>query len=118
VFNKDWTTKHFFIEVLSTTVCLICQETVAVFKEYNISRHFAAKHANYARQKSPQERAATAQRLTANLQTQQNRFHRQTAIQESITKVSFLLAFKLAKVIQAFSTGEFLKECTVETASL
>lgn len=38
VFNKEWTTKYFFIEVRSTAVCLICQETVAVFKEY-ISRH-------------------------------------------------------------------------------
>lgn len=48
VFNKEWTTKYFFTEVRSTAVCLICQEAVAVFKEYNISRHFATKHANYA----------------------------------------------------------------------
>ena len=33
-------------------VCLNCQETVAVFKEYNISRHFATKHANYASKQS------------------------------------------------------------------
>ncbi|KAK2864294.1 hypothetical protein Q7C36_003448 [Tachysurus vachellii] len=118
VFNKEWTTKYFFTEVRSTAVCLICQETVEVFKEYNISRHFATKHANYASKQSPQERAATAQRLTANLQTQQNLFHRQTAIQESSTKAGFLLAFKLAKASKPFSEGEFLKECMVETAGL
>lgn len=72
VFNKEWTTKYFFTEVRSTAVCLICQEAVAVFKEYNISRHFATKHANYASKQSTQERAATAQRLAANLQSQQN----------------------------------------------
>ncbi|KAK2831243.1 hypothetical protein Q7C36_016329 [Tachysurus vachellii] len=113
VFNKEWTTKYFFTEVRSTAVCLICQEIVAVFKEYNISCHFATKHANYASKQSPQERA-TAQRLTANLQTLQNLFHRQTVIQESSTKASFLLAFKLAKASKPFSKGEFLKECMVE----
>jgi hypothetical protein len=118
VFSKEWTTKYVFIEVRSTAVCLICQETVAVFKEYNISRHFSTKHANYASKQSPQEWAATAQRLTANLQTQQNLFHRQTAIQESSTKASFLLAFKLVKASKPFSEGEFLKECMVETAGL
>ena len=118
VFNKEWTTNYFFTEVRSTAVCLICQETVAVFKEYNISRHFTTKHANYASKQSPQELAATAQRLTANLQTQQNLFHRQTAIQESSTKASFLLAFKLAKASKPFSEGQFLKECMVETAGL
>ena len=93
-------------------------ETVAVFKEYNISRHFATKHANYASKQSTEGRAATAQRLAANLQTQQNFFHRQTAIQESSTKASFLLAFKLAKASKPFSEGEFLKECMIETADL
>lgn len=41
----------------------------AVFKEYNISHHFALKHANYANKQSTQEWAATAERLMANLQT-------------------------------------------------
>ena len=44
--------KYFFTEVRSTTVCLICQDTVAVFKEYNISSYFAIKHANYASKQS------------------------------------------------------------------
>ena len=109
VFDKEWTTKCFFTEVLSMAICLICQEIVAVFKEYNVSRHFATKHANYASKQSTQERIrmAMVQRLMANLQTQQNFFHRQTAIQESSTKGHFLLAFKLAKAIKPFSKGEF-----------
>ncbi|XP_077573515.1 general transcription factor II-I repeat domain-containing protein 2-like [Stigmatopora nigra] len=118
VFNKEWTTKYFFTEVRSTAVCLICQETIAVFKEYNISCHFATKHANYASKQSTQQQAATAQRLVANLQSQQNFFHRQTAIQEASTKTSFLLAFKLAKASKPFSEGEFLKECMIETAGV
>ncbi|XP_067947134.1 general transcription factor II-I repeat domain-containing protein 2-like [Watersipora subatra] len=118
VFKKEWTTKYFFTEHRSSAVCLICQETVAVFKEYNISRHFTTKHANYASKLSTKEREATAQRLVANLQAQQNFFHRQTAIQESRTKASFMLSFKLAKASKPLSEGEFVKECMVETASV
>lgn len=115
---KEWTTKYFFTEVRSKAVCLICQETVAVFKEYNISHHFSTKHANYANNLSTQERMTTTQRLAASLQAQQNTFIRQTTIQESSTKASYLLAFKLAKASKPFSDGEFLKECMVETAGV
>ncbi|XP_059827475.1 general transcription factor II-I repeat domain-containing protein 2-like [Hypanus sabinus] len=101
-----------------TAVCLICQETVAVFKEYNISRHFATKHANYASDQSTKEREANAQRLAANLQAQQNFLHHQTAIHDSSTKASFMLSFKLAKASKPLSEGEFLKECMVETAGV
>ncbi|XP_067933035.1 general transcription factor II-I repeat domain-containing protein 2A-like [Watersipora subatra] len=65
---------------------------------------------------STKEEKATAQKLAANLQAQQNFFHRQTAIQESSTKASFMLSFKLAKASKPLSEGEFLKECMVETA--
>uniref|UniRef100_A0A674NDA0 SPIN-DOC-like zinc-finger domain-containing protein n=1 Tax=Takifugu rubripes TaxID=31033 RepID=A0A674NDA0_TAKRU len=116
--QKEWTTKYFFTEHRSSAVCLICQETVAVFKEYNISRHFATKHANYASKLSTKEREAAAQKLAANLKAQQSFFHRQTAIQESSTKASFMLSFRLAKASKALSEGEFLKECMVETAGI
>lgn len=46
VFNKERTDKHLLSDVRLKFVCLICQETVAVFKEHNISCHFSTKHAN------------------------------------------------------------------------
>lgn len=97
MFNKEWATKYFFTEVRPVAVSMICQETVAVLKEYNINHHFATKHANYTSKQSTQERAAMAQRLTANLQTQQKLFHRQTAIQESSTKASFFADIQISK---------------------
>ena len=115
--NKEWITKYFLLKSDQRLFVFICQETVAVFKEYNISRHFATKHANYASKQSTKEREATAQRLMAYLQSQRNFFRRQTASQ-SITKASFVLGFKLAKASKPLSKGEFLKECMVETAGL
>uniref|UniRef100_A0A674F486 Ig-like domain-containing protein n=1 Tax=Salmo trutta TaxID=8032 RepID=A0A674F486_SALTR len=38
---KEWTAKYFFFKA----VCLICQESFAVFKEYNRNCHFSSKHA-------------------------------------------------------------------------
>ena len=88
VFNKEWATKYLFTDVRSMVVCLICQETVAVFKKYNTSRHFATKRANYAIKQSMKEREASSQRWMTYLQTQLNLLRRQTAIQESITKAT------------------------------
>jgi len=37
--------KKYFIIIQNTKLmCLICQETIAVFKEYNVKRHYETKH--------------------------------------------------------------------------
>ena len=116
VFKKEWTTKYFFTEVGSTAVCLICQKNVAVVKEYNIRRHFDTNHASYRSSQSTQQREVTSHRLVANFQIQQNTLFLQSAVHESITKASFLLAFKIAQASKSFSDGEFIKHC--KTAGL
>ena len=46
-FNEKWTSEYFFIENAdSRPLCLICEQTVSVNKEYNIKRHYDSKHAN------------------------------------------------------------------------
>lgn len=45
VFKEAWTWKYFFTEFKDKPICLICNETVAVFKDFNLSRHFSKKHA-------------------------------------------------------------------------
>lgn len=46
VFNDNWSLSYFFIEYRNKAMCLICNETVAVFKEFNIKRHYESKHQN------------------------------------------------------------------------
>ena len=46
-FNTEWTYFFFSTNFGSKAVCLICQECVAVFKEYNLKRHFQTKHDNF-----------------------------------------------------------------------
>ena len=45
-FNKDWMPKNFFTEIDNKGECLLCNQSVAVLKEYNISCHYATKHGN------------------------------------------------------------------------
>jgi len=56
VFNEEWTKKYFFTDTgPSKAACLIGNETCVVFKEYNIKKHFVAKHKDFGQQFSTQE---------------------------------------------------------------
>uniref|UniRef100_A0A8C5ET12 HAT C-terminal dimerisation domain-containing protein n=1 Tax=Gouania willdenowi TaxID=441366 RepID=A0A8C5ET12_GOUWI len=46
-FNNEWTEKYAFIAVDANPVCLICNECLAVSKEYNLRRHFNTTHAKF-----------------------------------------------------------------------
>lgn len=118
VFKEEWTIKYFFTNIGQQAVCLICQESIAVFKDYNLSRHFSSKYSNYAVNLSPAEKANKALKLATNLKAQQNIFTKQCSIQESVTKASYVVAHKIAKHSKPFSDGEFLKDCRVETADI
>jgi len=37
--------KHFFVETNNMALCLICEEILSVFKDYNLRRHYMPKHA-------------------------------------------------------------------------
>ncbi len=118
VFKEEWTTTYFFTNIGQKAVCLICQESIAVFKDYNLSRHFSSKHSNYGVNLSPAEKANKALKLATNLKAQQNTFTKQCSIQESVTKASYVVAHKIAKHSKPFSDGEFVKDCMVETADI
>ena len=45
-FQEKWELQYFFTENRGNCVCLICQEAVALFKEFNVKRHYQTKHAN------------------------------------------------------------------------
>ena len=46
-FDKKWTSGYFFIKNTDgRPLCLICNQTVNVNKEYNIKQHYDTKHAD------------------------------------------------------------------------
>ena len=41
---KKWTEYYLFTEINTKPVCLVCNQQVSVFKEYNIRRHNETHH--------------------------------------------------------------------------
>lgn len=77
-FRDIWTEMYFFVEYKGDPVCLICQGRVSITKEYNIRRHYDAKHSrpNVFDSFTGQDRAKRAEELKQTLVKQQNVFKR------------------------------------------
>jgi len=99
-------------------VCLVCGEQIAVFKDYNLSRHYGTKHTEKYKNLTDAERARTSEALLAKLQTQQGFFTKHHTSRDAATKTSFVISHKIAENSKPFSDGEFIKECLVDSASL
>lgn len=118
IFNKNWTAKYLFTEVGGKAVCLVCGEQIAVFKDYNLSRHYQTKHAEKYKNLTDDERTRTLEALLAKLQTQQGFFTKLHTSRDAATKTSFVISHKIAKNSKPFAEGEFVKECLVDSAAL
>uniref|UniRef100_A0A0L8FTS6 SPIN-DOC-like zinc-finger domain-containing protein n=1 Tax=Octopus bimaculoides TaxID=37653 RepID=A0A0L8FTS6_OCTBM len=75
IFNKEWGEKYFFVETNNQKAsCLICNESVAVMKEYNIRRHYEAKHlsthSKYSGKLQSEKFESIKQELGENIQLQ------------------------------------------------
>ncbi|KAF4087849.1 hypothetical protein AMELA_G00076080 [Ameiurus melas] len=112
-FQDKWKLEYFFTEIRNNCVCLICQETVAVFKEFNIKRHYQMKHANYE-ELAGNERKEKLKQLEAVLTAQQRFFTRARESNENATKASYEVATLVAKHCKPFTEGGFIKDCVMK----
>ena len=117
VFNKTWT-KYLFTEVKGKAVCLVCGVQVAVFKDYNLNRHYVTKHEEKYKNVSEQEHAKESDALLAKLQNQQGLFTKCCTSRDAAVKTSYVISHKIARKSKPFSDGEFIKECLLDSAAL
>ncbi|KAL0149128.1 hypothetical protein M9458_055560 [Cirrhinus mrigala] len=117
-FNDDWTEKYAFIMPTfrnASPVCLICSETVAVAKEYNLHRHHNTKHSNF--KVSYPEQSEARQRKIATLKSAYSRasgiITRTLTDQERVTCASLQAAWVLCRHNRPFTESEVLKECMI-----
>lgn len=95
------------------TVRLIRQKGITVFKEHNIKGHFfSTEHANYATNQLSQEIEEKAPEPCSNWSAGQNIFTEQSTTQESATKFSYMLSYKLARERKPFSEDRAVRELT------
>lgn len=116
-FKRTWEEEYFFTDINSKAVCLICGQSVAVLKEYNIRRHYETRHAAFSRFKG-EARKTKSRELLAKLRSQQNTLTRPSSAQESATQASYEISALIARSGRSFSTGDFVKECLSTAAKL
>uniref|UniRef100_A0A3Q3QF24 SPIN-DOC-like zinc-finger domain-containing protein n=1 Tax=Monopterus albus TaxID=43700 RepID=A0A3Q3QF24_MONAL len=107
-FKRTWEEEYFFTDINSKAVCLICSQSVAVLKEYNIRRHYETRHAAFSRFKG-EARKTKSRELLAKLRSQQNTLTRPSSAQESATQASYEISALIARSGRSFSTGDFVK---------
>ena len=112
-FNNEWTEKYAFIAVDANPVCLICNECLAVCKEYNLRRHLKTTHANFDANFPPGS-AARRQKITGLTSCYEQRrriLFRACTDQERATAASLRVAWILGKKKKQFTDSETVKEC-------
>ena len=97
IFPEKWSKNYFVIESGNKALCLICNEIIAVLKEYNIRRHYQSKHSSAYSQFSSKLRSDKLETLKKNLSAQQFVFKRKKAENEAATRASFRTVHLLAK---------------------
>jgi hypothetical protein len=119
VFKEEWAWKYFFTEYNCKPVCLICNEAVAVFKDFNLARHFNTKHSKtkYALMDDA-EKKVNAENLKKTISTQRNVFIKQNTAQKASTLAGYVVAYKIAKNNKPYSEGESVKDCMVSMSKI
>ncbi|XP_077340540.1 general transcription factor II-I repeat domain-containing protein 2-like [Lithobates pipiens] len=112
-FQDKWKVEYFFTEIRNHCVFLICQETVAVYKEFNVKRHYQSRHSTYDKL-TGRDRSEKLKQLEAVLMSQQRFFTRARESNENATKASYEVATLIAKNCKSFAEGDFIKECVMK----
>jgi hypothetical protein len=84
---------YYFILNKGLPICLMCNESVSVNKEYNLKRHFNLRHADHQKTNG-QLQKDEIQKLKKSLDTQQQMFNKQRTQHHSIVKASFVVSEK------------------------
>jgi hypothetical protein len=116
VFNDAWTDLYFFIDCKGKPLCLICQKTIAVQKEYNLKRHYDSEHKTKFAFLVGDLRKHKINALKSSVKNQQNVFKVQVQSNESGVRASLRVAEILAKSGRPFTDSELVKQCALVMA--
>ncbi|XP_045504708.1 general transcription factor II-I repeat domain-containing protein 2A-like isoform X2 [Colias croceus] len=116
VFNEAWTDLYFFINCNGKPLCLICQKTIAIQKEYNVKRHYETEHIAKFACLVGESRKNKINALKSSVKNQQNVFKVHVQSNESNIRASLRVAEILAKSGRPFTDSELVKQCALVMA--
>ena len=102
--------------VNNKAVCLICQNSIAQTKEYDIKKYFKKNHGGKYGKYTIEERKQPSDKLARGLQAQQQVLTRTSTTDFDNTAVSFKIARILCKHQKPFFNDEIVKECLMAFA--
>jgi hypothetical protein len=97
-------------------LCLVCRETAAVPKEYNVRRHCETKYHVVAKLDA-HEKKIKAANFVKRLSAEQQIFKKVNTENEAATKVSFEISGEIAADGKSCTEGDFIKKCMLIAAS-
>ena len=100
-------------KLFGNVMCLICNDNISVCKECNIKRHYASKQESEYQTFNEERRKTKIEELTKAIRSQQASLQKHVVKTGTCTKVSYLIAEKLAKKGKPLVDGELIKECIV-----
>lgn len=115
-FNEQWEQQYFVIESRERALCVICNETISVLKEYNINRHYKTKHSEKYSKFTGTQRLEKLNSLKTAFKSQQLVFKKVNNEQEAATRASIRVAHLIAKLGKPFADGELVKDCMIAAA--
>nr|XP_022900262.1 general transcription factor II-I repeat domain-containing protein 2-like [Onthophagus taurus] len=95
-FQEIWTEKYFFVWSHNKVVCLICKNSVAIAKEYNVKRHYETQHPTFTKF-TGELRKQNMLSLKRELIGQQAVFIKPIQDSETTTEVSYEISRMVAK---------------------
>ncbi len=108
-FRKSWRWNVFFVDHRGTPTCLICTEKFAVYKEYNVRRHYSTRHAEEYTKYQGDERNNRVANLKKCLLWQQDLFKKTSKEHEAAVEASYVVSEMIARAGKPFKEGKFIK---------
>ena len=112
VFKSSWTLDFFVVEHNECLLCLICQEKIAVLKEYISNDITLLNTADKFDTLSGQLRIDRVNLLKESINSQQSFFKAVKIYSKTATKISYLITEAIAKSGKQLSEGEFINDCS------
>ena len=113
-FLKKWEEDSLFLENNGKPLCLVCQKTISVTKEYNINRHYDTLHKYKYEKYKGIERKNFLQNLKSKQEKQVSAMFNFVSSQNSSLAASYEVALLLAKEMKPFRDGELVKVCAIK----
>ena len=105
---------HIFFIEWKGKPCLICNQTVAVCKEFNLKRHYDTNHKSKFDCYTEKIRMDTLSSLKSKPQGQQSMLTKANTESEEALKSSFIIALEIAKRSIPFIECGFIKDCMLK----